>query len=269
MNTRLLIAVVLVVLAITAVTHYLSNRFQGQPELIAHAGGGIDGEDYMNSLEAINLNYALGHRYFEIDFSWTADDELVLIHDWKKSYKRLFKNHSEQAPTAEQFLNMPMFMGHTPMSLKDLISWLKKHPDAHVLADIKDRNLDGLHLIKRLYPEANQQFVAQVFHPREYPEVRAMGFDRVVYSLYKIRIPTVEIKTFIKEAELFGLAMKAPHKQQDFEALLQTANDHRIFVYVQTVNDMDQWLTLKAQGVNGIYTDDLYHQDGHLLSQEH
>lgn len=252
-------------MAMAVALFVLRNGYQGQPELIAHAGGGIERETYMNSLETINLNYQLGHRYFELDFSWTADDQLVLIHDWKKSYKRLFNNHSEQPPDSQAFVNMPMLNDHTPMTLADLVSWLKSHPDAHVLADIKDRNVAGLHHIKTHHPEISQQFIAQVFHPREYPEVRALGYDRVVYSLYKIRIPTVEIKTFIKEAELFALAMKTV--QKDFDALLQTANDHRVFVYVQTINDIEQLRSLQQKGVNGIYTDFIYEKQGELVYQ--
>jgi glycerophosphoryl diester phosphodiesterase len=40
-----------------------------KPILIAHASGGINGLTYLNSLEALNHNYALGHRFFEVDWS--------------------------------------------------------------------------------------------------------------------------------------------------------------------------------------------------------
>ena len=116
---------------------YANSSNGGQPPLIAHAGGGIKGLTYMNSLEAIEFNYALGHRYFELDFSWTSDDQLVLIHDWKKSYQRLFNSDTEEAPTEQAFSAMSMYKGHTQLSLKDLIIWLKNHPDANVLATSK------------------------------------------------------------------------------------------------------------------------------------
>lgn len=246
---------------------FLKQKGQGeQPALIAHAGGGINGLTYMNSLEAIEHNYALGHRYFELDFSWTSDDQLVLIHDWKKSYQKLFGPVAENIPTEQAFLALPMYERHTQMTLKSLIEWLRAHPDAIVLADIKDNNIAGLKQILALYPAANQQFVAQVFHPDEYPEVKAMGYQRVVYSLYKVRIPTVEIKTFIKDAELFALAMKLA--QKDFAALLQTTIDHDIFVYIQTINDIEQFKELKTQGVDGIYTDYIYMEAEEYAKQQ-
>src|SRR5210317_451008 len=55
------------------------------PVFIAHAGGSLNGQKYTNSLEALNLNYQKGHRFFEVDFSWTSDEGLVAIHDWGKN----------------------------------------------------------------------------------------------------------------------------------------------------------------------------------------
>lgn len=48
---------------------------------IAHAFGGILGHTYTNSYEAFLLNYQLGHRIFEVDFSLTEDDYTVAAHD--------------------------------------------------------------------------------------------------------------------------------------------------------------------------------------------
>lgn len=50
--------------------------------VIAHAGGGIDGHIYTDSLEAINNSYDNGARLFDIDLRFTSDIEIVLRHDW-------------------------------------------------------------------------------------------------------------------------------------------------------------------------------------------
>ena len=50
--------------------------------VIAHAGGGIDGNIYTDSLEALNQSYQNGTRLFDIDLRFTSDDEIVLRHDW-------------------------------------------------------------------------------------------------------------------------------------------------------------------------------------------
>ena len=59
----------------------LGNKFYDY-NVIAHAGGGIDGHIYTDSLEAINNSYDNGARLFDIDLRFTSDLEIVLRHDW-------------------------------------------------------------------------------------------------------------------------------------------------------------------------------------------
>ena len=47
---------------------------------MAHALGGIDGENYTNSKEALGSNYNKGVRLSEVDINLTADDKLVCVH---------------------------------------------------------------------------------------------------------------------------------------------------------------------------------------------
>ncbi len=48
---------------------------------VAHAGGGFEERTYTNTLAALEHNRD-DYELFEIDFSWTSDDELVCLHDW-------------------------------------------------------------------------------------------------------------------------------------------------------------------------------------------
>src|SRR5689334_12250244 len=59
-------------------------------DIVAHACGEYDGITYTNSLNALNANYNRGFRYFEIDFNYTSDGHIVLIHDWTGTGKKLF-----------------------------------------------------------------------------------------------------------------------------------------------------------------------------------
>ena len=64
---------------------------------MAHAGGGINGATYTNSIAAMNLNYSKGFRYFEIDFNTTSDANIVCVHDWK-SFRKLGKKDDSDIP---------------------------------------------------------------------------------------------------------------------------------------------------------------------------
>ena len=53
-------------------------------------GEELEGKAYTNSFDALDQNIKNGFVYFEIDFSLTKDDQLVCLHDWKRSFKRSF-----------------------------------------------------------------------------------------------------------------------------------------------------------------------------------
>ena len=72
---------ILTILIILQIVCFYSKEVK-PTKYIAHAGGGINNITYSNCLEALNLNYKLGHRVFEIDFSCTSDNKLISLHDW-------------------------------------------------------------------------------------------------------------------------------------------------------------------------------------------
>ena len=104
------------------------NRF------IAHAGGQIDGKRITNSLEALNLNYKLGFRLFELDIIKTSDNIYVAYHDWvlwaeSTGYK------GSLPPTRDVFKKYKIQRKFTPLDMTDINIWFNKHPDAMLVTD--------------------------------------------------------------------------------------------------------------------------------------
>lgn len=81
----------------------LLGHMASTPLMIAHAGGGINSQNYSNSLEALEYNYQQGFRYFEIDFSWTSDAQLVCLHDWGKRFQKVFGHKTKQPLSLKEF----------------------------------------------------------------------------------------------------------------------------------------------------------------------
>lgn len=50
-------------------------------EYVAHAGGGISGKTYTNSIEAISSSHDGGFYLIEVDFSPSADGDWFCLHD--------------------------------------------------------------------------------------------------------------------------------------------------------------------------------------------
>ncbi len=228
------------------------------PLFIAHAGGGINELTYLNSLETLNHNYQLGHRFFEMDFSWTSDEELVLIHDWVKSYKRLFNNDSKIAPTESEFLSLEMNFDQTQLSLKQFAQWMVKHPDAVLVADIKKDNIKGLKKMLTVIKNPFKRIIPQVYHPKNYQKIQDLGFKNILFAMYNTFKPTEELLEFIQNNDLIAVSIKPIRK--DFNEIIKVIGNSAIPVYTLTVNDPEQFKRLQALGVDGTVTDFLYPQ---------
>lgn len=104
------------------------------PRYIAHAGGGIDGYTYTNSLEALNYSYDLGFRSFEIDLVEDKNGKILGAHDWEH-WAEITGCDSTLPVTEEHFLTHQVFDKFTPMSMDMINQWFTEHPDAILVTD--------------------------------------------------------------------------------------------------------------------------------------
>lgn len=223
------------------------------PRLIAHAGGAVEGATYSNSLQALNSNYQLGHRWFELDFSFTSDRHLVLIHDWDKTYARLFQGEAGAVPTREEFMHRTMINGWQQLDLPGLLAWMREHPDALVITDVKDDNLAALEQIAHAAPELRDRFVPQIYWRTEWARARELGYRRLIYTLYRSPDTPEEVAAFVSEVAIFAVVSHASRKGHD--RLLELLLAAGVAVYLHTHNDAAEVDALLARGVAGVYTD--------------
>ena len=241
--------------SLLAFGYYMSGCRNGSgshtPVLIAHAGGGFQGNTYTNSLEAFDYNYDRGHRLFEADFSWTTDGVLVLIHDWTRTFNQWF--NAEGIPSAKQFKSIPMKHGMTQMSLEDLYLWLSKHEDASIVTDVKRNNYDALRLISATSGKRKAQFITQIYKLQEYTPVKNLGFADIILTLYRVNLSDEEIIGFAGNNKLFAVTM--PLEKAMSTHLPKNLNEKGVSVFVHTINSPNLWEVLRQRGVSGIYTD--------------
>jgi len=207
------------------------KRWSGEsllPEFIAHAGGGIEGKTYTNSLEALNENYKRGFRVFELDLQVLPDGELILRHG----------NES--------------FPGLTSLRLTGLVKWLERHKDAMVVTDFKENNLKGLRIIREKFPEYINRFIPQIYSSEQYLLAKELGFRGMILALYKTGAGDQEILAFAEREKLLAVTMWASHALKSDLALNLKAMGVR--VYAHSVNDLDEMKALKKRGVTGVYT---------------
>ncbi len=112
-----------------------TNRF------IAHAGGQIDGHNYTNSLEALNLSYKKGFRLFELDIIKTSDNIYVAAHDWK-SWARITGYKGALPPSKKIFKEQKIYKKYSPMDINDINLWFKNNSDAILVTDKVNTPMD-------------------------------------------------------------------------------------------------------------------------------
>ncbi|MDP8230935.1 MAG: glycerophosphodiester phosphodiesterase family protein [Candidatus Gorgyraea atricola] len=223
------------------------------PEFVAHGGGIVYGIAGSNSLEALNHNYKKGFMFFELDFEWTTDEEMVLIHDWDFFVNELF-SVEEKRYSLEEFRKFKMVKDLTQLPIDDLIIWMTSHSDAYVVTDIKKDNIRGLEEIFSDYPAVRDNFIPQIYSFEEYQKVKDIGFKHIILTLYASDYSNEEVIDFLTSNKVSALTMRDNKATKRF---IKELDELDIFTFVHTVNDIDLKNELAELGVDGFYTDSL------------
>lgn len=235
------------------VLYVYAYKFDRPVELVprvAHAGGGLNGMTYTNSLDALNYNSSK-FQIFEIDFSLTADGKIVCIHDWGVSSRIAFNMEFDSPPTYDNFntfiANNSKF---TNCNLDTLVQWLRLNPGKRVVTDVKDDNLRALKIIVGKYPEMRENFIPQIYHANEYVEVKKLGFKDVILTLYRwdAFMPYIISRTLFIDLFAVTIPIQRAYYARYFKKL-------GIPTYVHTINSAEGLDIMRVYGVTEIYTD--------------
>ena len=136
---------------------------------VMHGGGEVGGRyQVSNSLEALQEASRSQNRIVELDFSWTTDNQLVCLHNWGGAYP--------PKSTLNGFLQAKIYGALTPMGMESLSSWLRAHPEVQIVADFKERSVEGLRLISTYYPDLLGQFIPYLYHTSDYEAIHNLGY---------------------------------------------------------------------------------------------
>lgn len=238
-------------------------------EYVAHAFGEIDGYTYTNSLEAFQLNYERGHRVFEVDFSLTADDNLVAVHDWSDNTIKnacgitLPEDKTDQPLTTEEFLSYQIHGKYTPLTFQDIILLMEEYPDIYIVTDTKETQepyiTEQFQLMKEIgeanYAEALDRIIPQIYNEPMLTSIMDIyPWKSVIYTLYG-QGDNFSEKSTIDFAYQNGIKVIATYisraQELFFDELLQRGG----IIYMYTYNTAEEFDALKSRGVTGVYTD--------------
>jgi glycerophosphoryl diester phosphodiesterase len=250
------------VIHVELIPHEVETLFPSIPQsqrqkrlpLVAHAGGGINGDTYTNSLEALSANIQKGYTFFEIDLSLTSDGIPVCIHDWEESYTRSFGIASPpKIPDFQEFIQVKnSHSQYDKCTVWTLIEWLRVHPQATLITDSKHDNIKILQFIKEHFPEFRERIIPQIYQPEEYQILRKMGYKRIIWTLYQYDGSDQELLSNAQKMVLFAVTLP---KHRVTSELVLGLNKLHIPSYVHTINSLEEAKVYFRLGINSLYTD--------------
>jgi glycerophosphoryl diester phosphodiesterase len=123
--------------------------------------------------------------YFELDFSFTRDDQLVCLHDWNESFKRTIGTSTAERITLKEFERLVSKSAqYTNCTLQGLDAWMGRNGRAYIVTDVKTNNIKALKPIFKSIHDANERIIPQIFQPSNYLKVKALGYEKIIWTLY-------------------------------------------------------------------------------------
>jgi len=231
----------------------LANDFKAYR--VAHAGGGVNNKTYTNSLEALDHNIKKGFHYFELDFSFTKDDRLVCLHDWKKSFERSFGVETAGKVTLKEFnLLVKNKSEFKKCTVDSLAEWMKNNPSAYIVTDVKENNPKALKIILKTLPNAKMRVIPQVYNPDNFLKIQDMGFEQVIWTLYRYSGSNNKVLNWAKRFHgAFAITMPENRAAATLPADLRKLH---IPTYVHTINSPQKSEIFSTHyKITEIYTD--------------
>ena len=239
---------------------------------IAHALGGLDGKEYLNSRESFLSMYNQGVRLFELDLSRTSDGVWVCRHNWNESMGQ-WEGTGKKVLTERAFTSNKIYGKYTPMTLEDFFLLLKDYPDAFVMIDSKQYSVRNYQMTLEDYceyveiaqaagaGEVLNQIIPEIYNKAMFPGTAMIySFPSYIYSLWQ-EYSTEDLEgiaSFCREKKIPAATIYWKYWSYEAEEIFEKQGIH---LYVYTVNDRNQARIYIAAGAEGICTDFLTTED--------
>lgn len=90
--------------------------------------------EYTNSYEAVALGYQVEIRVMEVDFAFTSDHKLVLVHSWKND------TSFEEIVSYDKFIHSKIKNQFSTLNLETILNIMEKYLDFYIIIDTKEEN---------------------------------------------------------------------------------------------------------------------------------
>lgn len=226
-------------------------------ELIAHAGGAIDGYVYTNSLEALEQAVDNGYKYIEFDFRFTSDSVLVAAHTWS-DFNRMTGNAQwgDSVPSLAHFTAQKIHGRYTPLTAEMINAFFMKHGGIYLVTD----KVSAPGALSAAFPLLKDRMVVEAFTYDDYRELVEQGYYRVLYSCMAEDLSSALIKNLLFDKLFPGERIEwvALHTSGFYHPMFRLMDRYRRFkVALFTVDNYNELAPELIERAGMIYTNTL------------
>lgn len=223
---------------------------------IAHALGGLNNKNYLNSKEAFEYWYNKGQRFFEADVALTSDGVIVL-------------NHDRSQYTYEAFMGLAED-GFTPITLENLFDYMVEYPE--ILVDLDTLGFRTNQIINDFvaaFKELIQNYDVSLIN-RLIVEIapwnrgliellkNEIGINNFLYTedWFTNDLAIFEQKCiYCKNAGINFVSIPYDWMLNNGESKIKILKENGLYVMAYTTNNIDIMYALYDIGVDCIFTD--------------
>ena len=221
---------------------------------IAHAGGGIDGEAYTNSLEAVEKSIKNSYKLIELDLLVTDDKRIVAQHDFNILGHICNKDFLKSEKSKEK--NMILFSDisdcnkifdnkYTLLKEEQIIKIFEKNKNLILVTDkIKDYKL-----LKEKF-KFNDRLIVEVFNIKDYFKAKLNGIKNPMFLFTDGRRNI--IYSIIFNIKLISISTANTEKYKNF---LKYLLKNKVSIFAFSSNDSEFNKIHIGNSLTGVYTD--------------
>lgn len=224
------------------------DSFFADISIITHAGGGLQGMNYLNSKNAFAIYYDNGNRVFEYDIDLSSDGNFICA-------------HTDKSITGKEYLAKRIDGRFTPISIEECISLIKDHKNIKVVFDCKFTDLKPFaEYIKSMLTSEDDlsRIVIQVFNEENIKQVRGIWDFHMLYVCMN-NTDYLEAARLCVEHNIPAVSISyGAIKERSGWQVFKKAN---ICSFAYTVNTVQEYKDLKEKGIDGVFSDFLFEKD--------
>jgi len=170
-------------------------------EVVFVGGSPVNGTPGTNTKEALDAAYEAGDRILALDYSWTADGEIVAM-DHLGQFETLLEQPLRDA-SKKAFIDAELNGGLTQLDLKRSLDWLSRHKDALMISFSDDRSIDFSKYLYDHYRDALERFVIVVDSFEKYYRLGYLKVDRIAVDADALKNDPEDLLLFVENNPVY------------------------------------------------------------------